>query len=164
MRGEQITTQRLNDATYEVTLRGLSSERTVTLQQHFNTDWRWYATSERPCEPARRFEGDLVECVASVRHDVLDARRIGQRPVAVPLRLSERYANGWTFSADALRAQLEPDQYVTQADGSIDVTLTLQHAPQQWFYAGLIVSLCGAVVLVAIGVASVVRGRFASTR
>jgi hypothetical protein len=164
MRGERLTTQRLNDATYQVTLRGLSSARMVTLLQHFNTDWRWYVASERACEPARKFESELVECVASVQHNMLDAQRVWERPLAVPQTLAEGYANRWVFSADALQAQLGPDQYVTHTDGTIDVTLTLQYVPQQWFYAGLIVSVCGAVVLLAIALVSVVRARLASTR
>ncbi len=163
IRGEQITFQRLNDATYRFTLRQVSGSRTVRFLQHFNTDWAWYPDSPHTCEPARTFDEHLVECRPDVHHEVLDAMRMVQHPLAAQHTLVNGYANAWTFDSPSLERRLAPSEYVTNADSSIDVTLLLQYRPQQWFYAGLIVSVTTASALVALGLTSIVRARARAT-
>ena len=163
IRGEHVTFQRLNDATYRVTLHGLTGPRTVRFLQHFNTDWAWYPDSPHSCEVVRRFADDLIECRSNVHHGVLDALRSAQLPLAVPHTLADGYANAWVFDSDSLRTQFAPSEYIEHFDGSIDVTIVLQYRPQQWFYAGLIVSVATASTLLALGLASIIRARVRAT-
>ncbi|MFA5102768.1 MAG: alpha-(1-_3)-arabinofuranosyltransferase family protein [Candidatus Thermoplasmatota archaeon] len=50
------------------------------------------------------------------------------------------YANQWTIDADSIKKNFDKSNYTENADGSINVELTLYFKPQTYFDLGLIVS------------------------
>lgn len=50
------------------------------------------------------------------------------------------YANGWAIDPEYIKENFSKNQYHENADGSIDLELTLYFKPQSYFYLGLIIS------------------------
>lgn len=50
------------------------------------------------------------------------------------------YANGWTIDPEFIKKNYPKEYYKENADGSIDVKMTMYFKPQSYFYLGLLIS------------------------
>ena len=71
--------------------------------------------------------------------------------------LYNQYANSWTIEQKYLEDNYPTQYFKRNADGSMDLELTLYFAPQNYFYLGLLISVVTALSYFLIFVATSVK-------
>jgi hypothetical protein len=116
----------LSPIKYQIKFHALSKNQLLFFYQSFNNNWKLYPTID-----IRKYSFFTMPDIKYLFSDSLFDSSHKQ---------SKGYANEWDIDLNELKHKLTKDQYQTNADGSINVTITLYYLPQSIFNLGVLVA------------------------
>lgn len=134
----------INSTKYQVTLRNLNQNQKFYFNQSYNSNWKLYPASlDNTCYTVQEFVLGIRECKKNLSLSGLaDIKYLWQKPLFDSTHTQNKgYANGWVINIDELKHRLNKDQYQTNVDGSIDVTITLYYRVQSIFNSGAFIAV-----------------------
>lgn len=127
-----------------VTFHKLKGNQKLFLNQSYSSNWAIYASnlsSISECNNKFIFPSNgIIECSSSDKiHGLLDIPSLFQKKLFNNTHsLAKGYSNVWVISQSEIKRNMDKKSYRTNADGSIDVSITIYYKTQAYFYMGLI--------------------------
>jgi hypothetical protein len=112
--------KQINPTEYRISIRNLSNEQEIVFTDSYHPGWQ--------ITGGEKSWSDWL----SSKGQVLPGHTHNKTPYGL---------NSFSLDPQSVRDSVSSDKYSVNADGSIDIDLTLYFAPQSYFYLGSIVSL-----------------------
>jgi hypothetical protein len=148
----KIVYQKINNTRYDIQIKGLKDDSTIRFDQSFNRYWKLYFApkEETVCKEKTSYpQYNSSSCEIQEKYLKGDELGfLGSKNISDSShKLADGYANSWQVSAPEVIAQ-NPDSLVRNADGTIDVNLTIYFEPQTYLY--LLFGGNGLLLLIAL--------------
>lgn len=153
-----VTWERVNPVKYRVSFRHVMAPQELTLLQNFNANWKIFATENTYQINCNRFEmNPLSSTKECIRDETLfqsdDWRYLwGASEAESTHQLTLGYANSWQISPAAIKIKYPATHYTTNADGSLNFTLTVYYQPQAGYLMSAFLSLITGIIMVIVSV------------
>jgi hypothetical protein len=139
--------RRVNPVKYQILINSLSAETPLLFNQNFSNGWRLYV-DDSPWKhrlPSLDVGSRVVNDETHLANELFSFSDVSflWRKYYFGSSHEEAlgYANGWTISPQEIRANFGPEEYTVNADGSINILLTLYFMPQAGYLLAWMVSL-----------------------
>jgi len=160
-----VTFERVNPVKYRVTFNRVTEPQELVLHQNFNKNWKVFAAKNDYAMNCIRLEKNLssktVECI---RDEALLGMDDWQYLWAPSISESNHqlklgYANGWKISPAEIQTNYSDSYYKTNADGSLNFTLTVYYLPQATYLLFVFLSLTAGVSIITVVIFSPMNHR-----
>ncbi len=122
----------VNPTEFKVQMRGIKDTQKLKMLLSYNPNWKIYLDRFNP-------KFDKSETAKFLRGDEL-SYLFQRTKINGSHHLYQGYANGWDISPKFIKSNYGSEFYYQNADGSIDLNLTLLYKPQILFYLTYIIS------------------------
>lgn len=152
-----VSFRKMNPSKYAIKIDHIRTSVGLNFLYTIDKNWNLYIDKNKKdygCDFYENYTMDSIECFNTKTESFFGSLRdilyIFQKPVFNETqKVVYGYANGWIIDPEYIKKNFSKDQYHENADGSINIDLTLYFKPQSYFYLGLIMS--GATLVGCLG-------------
>lgn len=155
LEGDDLSYIKKSNFAYDIVLKNINSARVIRFRESFHSGWEMSIRKNArliDCRDWQQYPGTTIkECIKEsvAKFDILNQQFFTKNIELANNKDPEEISNNWLINPEYLKNSLDKSYYTENADGSINIGLTLYFKPQLYFYFNLIV--VGTMVLGCLG-------------
>ncbi len=152
---DNIEFQKINNDKYRIYLKNLTTAAPLTFLSWYNNYWSLFLEqqpNDNWCRDGKYYSisgQNITECQSGKSSSVQDLGYLNKKTVFNDTHeTTYKYANKWIIDPVYIKEHFDKNYYKENADGSINIELTLYFKPQLYFYLGAAISCLTFIICV----------------